>query len=325
MIAWLSILAAGWAGCGLTAWARREALRLSMYDVANHRSMHQRPTPRGGGLAIVGLAIAASILGSLLGWIDGALGMALGVGAASVGGIGWIDDRFDVSARLRLVVHLAASALATYLLWPDLPWWAGPAVVLLLTWSINLFNFMDGIDGYAGSEAACVFGYTALTAGWLGAFELAWTAGVLAAASFGFLRWNWPPARIFMGDVGSGFCGLAVGVCALRAYQVQPAFGWGVAAAYSGFWMDATLTLATRMITRQPWYAPHRLHAYQKAARALGRHAPVTWALVITNLIVLAPACFACALGILPIWGLAVWLAPLGLFLGAWSPGVQET
>jgi Fuc2NAc and GlcNAc transferase len=166
--------------------------------------------------------------------------------------------------------------------WPALPqggwpWWAGAVLAVLgLAWLLNLFNFMDGIDGLAGLQAVCVS---------VGGACLAWLAGapdagraplLLAAASAGFLVWNRPPARIFMGDVGSGFLGLMLGVLALDAARVRPGLLWGWAVLLAVFVADASVTLLRRALRGERLSAAHRSHAYQRLVRRWGGHRPVT-------------------------------------------------
>ena len=162
-----------------------------------------------------------------------------------------------------------------------------------LVWLTNLFNFMDGIDGLAGMEAVSVSG--------LGAFLLlrnrllsgAQLSLMLCAASLGFLVWNWPPAKIFMGDVGSGFLGFTLGTLALFSSKTDSTLVWPWLILLAAFLVDATVTLLRRISGRARWYEAHRSHAYQHAARASGSHAKVTLAVAAMNIGWLFPLAWA--------------------------------
>lgn len=295
----LAIIAAtfivAWA---LTGLVRRHALAAGMLDLPNARSSHVTPTPRGGGLAIVGaacLASAALFLASGLDWRAVAACWGPGLMVALVG---YVDDRRGLSQGIRLLVHLGAAALTVALTWPwpALPPVLAVAAVVGIAWMINLYNFMDGIDGLAGSEAVFVFGAAAVLV-WLTGGSPAWVALLAASASAcaGFLWWNWPPARIFMGDAGSGFVGFLVAAFALLTWrdgQLHPTV-WLILA--SLFVADASVALLRRMLRRERWYAAHRSHAYQWLARSRLGHAGVTGLGSAWNLLVLAPAAYVAA------------------------------
>lgn len=273
-----------------TALLRRYALAHQVLDVPNARSSHLVPTPRGGGVAIViafgaamtALAVASHVNRSTVIALDGA-----GVLTALVG---FADDHGHIAARWRLLAHFAVAG------W--LVAWLGPVHVMLvagrtmdpgipgivvtmiaLVWLLNLYNFMDGIDGIAGVEAMCVT---------VGAAVLYARAGIshadivplllLAAAALGFLFWNFPPARIFLGDAGSGFIGIVLGGLALRGAVVEPRMLWCWLILLGVFIVDATTTLLRRLARGDRVYDAHRNHAYQRAARMLGGHLWVTLA-----------------------------------------------
>jgi Fuc2NAc and GlcNAc transferase len=289
----------------LTAIVRRYALSAGMLDVPNPRSSHVTPTPRGGGMAIVGAVCLASAGLFLAGWLDWRLVAVCWGPGLMVALVGYADDRRGLSPGIRLLVHLGAAAIAVGLTWP----WPGIlaesisfqvllvlAVVVGIGWMINLFNFMDGIDGLAGSEAVFVLGAAALLI-WLTGGSSAWVAllGAGAAAAAGFLWWNWPPARIFMGDVGSGFVGFLVGALALLAWHAGQLHYSVWLILSSLFVADASVTLVRRMLRRERWYAAHRSHAYQWLSRTRLGHAGVTWLAWGWNLLVLAPAAYLAA------------------------------
>jgi Fuc2NAc and GlcNAc transferase len=152
---------------------------------------------------------------------------------------------------------------------------------------------MDGIDGLAGMESVCAGGLGGLLLMRSGLWAYAECAWMLAAASAGFLVWNWPPARVFMGDVGSGFLGFVLGTLAISSAKAQPRFIWPWLILLSVFIVDATLTLTRRMITGARWYEAHCSHAYQNAARRWGSHSKITLTIAAVNLIWLFPLAWA--------------------------------
>ena len=256
----------------LTGWVYVYARR-HLLDVPNERSLHAVPTPRGGGLAIVLTWSVLVTLLTLAGLIPLPWSLAWLGGGLLVAGIGSVDDHRSVAARWRLLVHFGAAVWAVFWLGglPSLqvgPWslplgpMGAPLAVVALVWLTNLYNFMDGIDGLAGAEALTVAAVAGMLLWWSGAPALALCCWALAAGSAGFLRWNWPPAKIFMGDVGSGWLGFTLGLLALVGERsgVLPALVWLIL--LSVFVWDATFTLLQRVWRGQRWYNPHRAHAW---------------------------------------------------------------
>jgi Fuc2NAc and GlcNAc transferase len=266
----------------ITGVMRRYALRAALLDVPNERSLHRNPTPLGGGLAVALVTLLGIAAGAILGKIPADVAWALGVGGALVAGVGWLDDRRDVSARMRAAVHAGASCWAAFWIWGELTPAAVVGVICIM-WAINLYNFMDGIDGLAGAEAGSV----GLIAGVLfllaGHGDLGGIALLVSAASIGFLGWNWPPARIFMGDVGSGFLGFTFGVLSLVAGQ-SGALPLALCLLLAGvFAFDATVTLLRRAVRGERWYHAHRSHAYQRLVQAGSTHAAVSGGVILVN------------------------------------------
>ncbi len=293
------VFVAAWTG---TALLRRYG-KHRLLDVPNERSSHARPVPRGGGVAIV-LAFLAGV--ALLWWqgsVSTALAAALLGGGGLVAAIGFWDDHVDLPAHVRLALHAAAAAWAVALLgpvqhvpigdatWTAPGWFAWPVSLVAIVWLLNLYNFMDGIDGIAAGEAVSV-SLAALIAAHLVGAALPGLA-LLAAASAGFLVLNWPPARVFMGDAGSGFLGYAFAVYLLLSANADARFVWVWVVLLAVFWVDATVTLVRRATAGERWYAAHRTHAYQHAAARCGRHLPVTLAVIAINLLVLLPLTIA--------------------------------
>jgi Fuc2NAc and GlcNAc transferase len=231
----LTVLAAFVISLVLTGAIRKLALAHGMLDVPNARSSHVIPTPRGGGVAIVVGATTAAIALASTGNMQLSTLAIFVVGGAAIALVGFFDDRVRLSARVRLAVHFAAAAVAMYWMGGLPPMQVGERLVtfgwegyvlgiLGIVWSLNLFNFMDGIDGIAASQGTFMTlgGATiALALGTPG--ELAPIAIASGIACLGFLMWNWPPARIFMGDAGSGYVGYILAVLALLAGREHPA------------------------------------------------------------------------------------------------------
>jgi Fuc2NAc and GlcNAc transferase len=295
----LVALASGAAAALLTARVRREAARFGLLDVPNPRSSHTGAVPRGGGLAIVAVALCAALVLTLTGrfsvpeafaWLAGGTGVAL---------VGLWDDRAGVSVRGRLLVQFAAALSVVWatqsLAAPDsaaatsphaLLWIAG---TLAVVWGANLFNFMDGIDGLAAQQAVFVAG-----AGWLlGAGPRAgaqgWMLLCLASAAAGFLGFNWAPARIFLGDVGSAFLGFALALLALVTGANNSLALWCWLILQGAFVVDATVTLSVRVLRGERASAAHRQHAYQRLARRFNSHARVSWGFAAVNILWLLP------------------------------------
>jgi Fuc2NAc and GlcNAc transferase len=304
VVAALSFLLAWFA----TGFVRRYALRNAILDIPNVRSSHAAPTPRGGGLAIVAVFMGAIVLLACAGLLRLNVALVLIGAGGAVAATGYLDDRKTLPAGIRICVHILAAIVAVGLIGGIAEEtlrrlglhgiWAGCLLALVaLTWSTNLFNFMDGIDGIAGSEAVFIAGAGALL-NWRYGGDGGLTAAMLllAAATLGFLVWNWPPAKIFMGDVGSGFLGFTLAVLGLAAsrHGAIPIEIWAILSGI--FLVDATVTLLTRMIRRERWFEAHRLHAYQNLASRWRGHLPVTVWVIIINVFWLLPWAWAAAI-----------------------------
>ncbi|MFZ3281944.1 MraY family glycosyltransferase [Pseudomonas sp.] len=296
---WIVPLLAG-VSFALTAGLRRYALARSLLDVPNGRSSHSVPTPRGGGVAIV-LSYSAALVALFGGGLISSDGLIAFLGAgAIIAVIGFLDDHGHIAARWRLLAHFFGAAWGAYWLGGLAPFtvfgfaidagWVGHLLaVVYLVWMLNLYNFMDGIDGIASLEAITVCVGGALLYGVSGHTELSWPVVLLAACVVGFLCWNFPPAKIFMGDAGSGFLGVVLGLLSLQAAWVSPALLWGWLILLGVFIVDATFTLFRRLFRGDKVYEAHRSHAYQFASRSHGSHLPVTLAVGLINLLWLLP------------------------------------
>ncbi len=264
----------------LTYFIRRYALHKSLIDMPNARSSHTLPTPRGGGLAIVSTFFICLFLLQMNGQINLYHREAIVVLLASVAiaGIGFCDDHQHIPARWRLLVHLSATAIALSFL-PHLPtiaifdWEVDLAAVsiffysLAIVWLLNLYNFMDGIDGIASTEFISVTINASILLLLKNQEDRVFPLLLLAAAVAGFLCWNWPSAKIFMGDVGSGFLGFILGIAAVITSIYTDLNIWSWLILLGIFITDATFTLIKRVLNNEVWYEAHSSHAYQHYAR----------------------------------------------------------
>ncbi len=251
----------------VTWFAIRHAINHQLVDEPGERRSHAIATPRGGGLGIV----AAVLLGGVWMAIQ-ASGQQTGLllfiaGLALVAGIGWWDDHKSLSPWIRLIVQAVAAALLAVMAWQASGTWWHVALAFGLAMALtNIWNFMDGINGLASLQAVIA---AALTAG-LHAPPLGWLAGGLAAACLGFLPFNFPRARVFLGDVGSGALGFILAGMLTWAL-IQPSASWLLLLLpLAAFLVDAGFTLAGRMLAGERWWLPHVGHVYQRLARRIG-------------------------------------------------------
>lgn len=332
---WVLSLALAGALTG-TAVLRRYALSNRLIDVPNSRSSHVLPTPRGGGVAIVVSFLLSAVLLALTGHVQWTLIWAIALPGGGVTIIGIFDDYGHIQVRWRLFWHFIAAITGLILLDGLAPIhllgtsvnlsWAGYVFgSLYLVWLLNLYNFMDGIDGLASMEAIFVCLGGALLYIVTGNYEFVWSPIALALAVVGFLYWNFPPARIFMGDAGSGFLGITLGFLSLQAAWVNPGLLWGWLILLGVFIVDATCTLFVRLVKGDKVHEAHRSHAYQYASRQFGGHLPITLSVTGINLIWLLPIATLVALGSLDgLFGLLIAYAPLILLALRFKAGQRE-
>jgi len=289
-----TVLAAIALSCVATGLVRRFALARSILDVPNHRSSHTVPTPRGGGAAIL-LAFCAGLASLATARVIALpLLMAIGGGSLVIAAIGWLDDRRSVSAGWRAGVQFVVAAWALFWLggMPSISvgsmelrvGMAGSLAALVgIVWCTNLYNFMDGIDGIAGSQAVTAGLFGGILLAQHDQLGLASIAFLTAGCSLGFLFWNWAPAKIFMGDVGSGMLGFILAAIAVAAENAGTVPLVVSALLVGPFVLDATLTLFRRLMLRERWYEAHRSHAYQRAVQSGLSHSQVSAALTTVN------------------------------------------
>jgi len=263
-----------------------------MLDQPGQRRSHQLPTPRGGGIGMV-VAMLVCLPGVLSGlpaaWPASVIA-SLFAALVLVALAGWWDDHRSLPVLPRLGAQLLAVGLFSLsLLATGLSWWWLPVLLIGGAWSINLHNFMDGIDGLLAQQAIFVGAGLALLAWAAAQPALAVAAAALAASALGFWYFNRPPARIFMGDVGSGSVGLLIFAFSAMLWRVEHALLWPALILSSAFTVDASLTLLTRMWRGRRWYTAHREHLYQWVVRRGGTHARTGAAYMGWNLLVAAP------------------------------------
>lgn len=269
----------------LTYSIRSYALKKSVMDIPNERSSHSVPTPRGGGAAI----IVAFYVGLFYfrESIDVQLFYALLCGLP-IAFIGLLDDIFTLSSKIRFLIQSISAGMALYFLGGvmhmDLVlfelqgWWLNIISFLAMVWLTNLYNFLDGIDGYAGSEAVIVgLGLFLLFHNPLGL--------VIVASALGFLVFNWHQASIFMGDIGSTTLGFIFAVFVFYDTGHGSIYVWLVL--LSLFWFDATLTLIRRYLNGECISQAHKKHGYQRLVQSGWSHDKVVWYALIFNLVFL--------------------------------------
>ncbi|CAA0079851.1 putative undecaprenyl-phosphate N-acetylglucosaminyl 1-phosphate transferase [BD1-7 clade bacterium] len=290
------------------------------------RSAHREPTPTGGGAGFILVFFLAMFVTGEQSRIFAACGcLAL---------VSWVDDVWPQKALVRLVVQLVLAVWIIVGLWPLLTQEypltrlfalvAGASLVFFLVWSTNLYNFMDGINGLAGLQAITVSS-TVLLSHWVvgGAATMSlYALPILAVCVAGFVVWNFPKARIFMGDTGSVFLGLLLAALAVQDLALgMPLFcSWIIA--QSVFYVDASLTLLRRFADGQQLMQAHSSHAYQHAARRLAGHTPVTVIVVGINLFYLLPLAVLQAAGWMPSYiALLLAVSPLIILAAGFGAG----
>lgn len=316
----------------LTGYMRYYALKKNIIDNPNERSSHTIPTPRGGGMSIV-VTFLLVLVGSMFSReLDLSTGLILAAAGFGIAVLGFLDDHGHINSMLRLAIHFVIAIGVVFFLGGfsevtlfngnvQLGWLANIIAVLFLVWLLNLYNFMDGINGIASVEA--ITATVSLAAVYL-LLNIPLSSElllILASSVFGFVLWNFPKARIFMGDAGSGFLGLILGILALIALKTDIAFFFAWIICLGVFIVDATFTLIRRVSNGHKMYDAHRSHAYQYASREYNSHTKVTIGVLFINVFWLLPMAYLAAQKVLmPEVVLLMAYIPLillALFLGA--------
>lgn len=326
--------------CVLTWGLRAYAIKHNVIDRPNQRSSHSVPTPRGGGVAIVLTLLAAMVLFYFSLQITVETFLGLFIPGLIVAIIGFLDDHGHIAARWRLLMHFLSAAIGIYFLGPfpvisvfgyelSLSWIGMILGCVYLVWMLNLFNFMDGINGLASSEAITFalssaillfINHYADSPGNLYPLTLA-----LVGAAAGFLVWNFPVAKIFMGDAGSGFLGIIIGLIILHIAKVDSHFFFAELCLMGVFIVDATTTLSRRLMSGKKVYEAHASHSYQILARKFGSHVPVTLMAIAVNIVWLLPiACFIASAKIDGVVGLVIAWLPLLYVAVKFGAGVKD-
>jgi len=297
----------------LTACARHYALRRNLMDQPGERRSHGVATPRGGGIAIVVTLLLAALVAAIA-WPTARMPLLVSaLGLVLVAGIGWWDDHRPLPAVRRLLVHLIAAALIAGLVWNATGnVWQAALALLFTTSLINIWNFMDGINGIATSQAILAgVAFALVLPG-----PLALVGIVLALACLGFLPFNFPRARIFMGDVGSGALGYAVAALVCLA-SVATSLSWLLLLVpLTAFLVDAGFTLLSRMLSGQRWMEPHTQHLYQRAVKSGATHTSVTGTYFVFGLFSITV--FNACTHLQPRWEAAVAIAWIFCATGLW-------
>jgi Fuc2NAc and GlcNAc transferase len=306
----------------ITAWVHKFALRNSIIDHPNPRSLHVEATPRGGGLSVAILLLLGIVILFRFHLLSAEVSIAAFIGGSMVAIIGWLDDKSGFPTVLRAFFYILASIWAVY-------WILGSSkfsiiddfilsfcLILGIAWLINLYNFMDGSDGLAAIQA--------ISAGIMGAVYLfdvnesglALFTLLLVAANTGFLLWNWPPARIFMGDVGSCLLGFVFGVIIVDTFinETLSLSVWLIL--LSIFICDASLTLTARFLSGKQWYRAHREHAYQRFIQMNKSHKQLLFYIILINTIFLYPMSYLAY--IFPEYNWWICIGVYSLLTGIW-------
>ena len=283
----------------MTYFMRAYALKKNIIDNPNERSSHSVPTPRGGGVAVVCSYLLALAVLMYSQQLSLHIGFTLIVAGSIIALLGFLDDHGHINSMLRLAIHflvaigvvisLGGFAEVTVFNGMQLGFIANIIAVLFLVWLLNLYNFMDGINGIASIEAITVTASMAVLYLLLNVALNNQILFLLAACVVGFLLWNFPKAKIFMGDACSGFLGLTLGVLALIALKENLALFCAWIICLGVFIVDATYTLIKRVLNGYKMYDAHRSHSYQILSRKWRSHTPVTLAVTAINLLWLFP------------------------------------
>ena len=273
---------------GLTYIVKNHAIKNSLMAEVSERSSHTAPTPHGGGIAIAITWFMGLSYLFFMQEIDNSLYYALMIGII-LSIVSYLDDLFELSAKIRLIAQALVAILGLYFLGGfeklDMFFFSLENKIIInifaffmIIWFINLYNFLDGIDGYAGSESIFLG-----TAGFIlfgGGHFL-----ILIVTVLGFLIWNWHKAKIFMGDVGSTLLGYNVAIFTIYYANIEASNLWIWIILFGLFWFDATITLFRRYRNKEKLSQPHKKHAYQRLYQSNWTHSKIVTFSILVNLI----------------------------------------
>jgi len=302
-------------------------IRHGQLDMPNERSSHRYATPRGGGIAMVlGLSVGYCIV-SLFDW--GRLPLVYVACALTIGLLGHLEDRLrDISPLLRLLAQVMCASFFVWIQggWSQLPFpeplnlelgvFGAPIAVFWIVSVVNLFNFLDGIDGYAGLHTLIVSLGLILISD-IEPIQIA--ATLLAGSSLGFLFFNWHPAKVFMGDVGSLMLGFSLAALPfLGEYATRDQTTWHLAMLMWFFLADGSFTILHRILKREPFWKPHRTHVYQLLTQTGLGHRHVSVVMALGTLIILCAVWTFKRTSVSPWWSLLVAMSSFGAYT-AWA------
>jgi Fuc2NAc and GlcNAc transferase len=280
------------------------SIKNEIIDIPNDRSSHTHPTPRGGGISISLSIIIGAIITYYLGFLSIFEFAAIFGSILIIAIVGWFDDHNDISFYWRIIFYSVASIwcmfwvgsldsikIGSIILPMSLP--VGSVVTFLgLVWFTNLYNFMDGTDGLAAIQAICAALFSGILLLYTKHDGLALISFIILSSCVGFLYWNFPPAKIFMGDIGSCVLGFTFGLLAVMSdlSGAIPVSVWCIL--LSVFICDSTFTLLKRILDGDKWYSAHRSHAYQRLAQMGMSHKKLALMIFLTNILVIWPIAY---------------------------------
>ncbi len=322
----------------LTYLLRKILISRNMLVIPSDRSSHQEPKPQGGGLSILISFIFFMVLSLFMDFIEEEIVIALTIPCLLVGLVGLKDDFHSIKPSFRLIIHFFSASTGLYLLGglPPISFFGGLVnlgfighilAVFYIVWLINLYNFMDGIDGLASLEAIFIFSSLAIFIYiTLGTTNISFLLPFLIGSVLGFLLWNFPKSFIFLGDVGSGFLGIILALTSLLIAKEIPQLFWSFLVLIGVFVVDSTYTLFFRIFSGKKFYEAHSQHLYQKIARSFNSHGKTSVLILIINLIWLMPIALLITLQkIEGIFGVILAYIPLILVCYSYNTVKQET
>ena len=289
---------------GITSLFYQYSIKKNLIDIPNERSSHSNPTPRGGGVSIAFFIFISVLVTYFIELVSFQIVMAATGGVTIIALVGWVDDHKDIAFYWRFIFYSVASIWVLFWLGSltqirigssvlPLSYLSGYVVTFLgLVWITNLYNFMDGTDALAAVQAICA----SLLAGILllneSSIGLALICFTILSSCAGFLFWNWPPAKIFMGDVGSCVLGFIFAVLAIASDKMDMVSVSVWCILLSVFICDATFTLLKRIVCREKWYKAHRSHSYQKLVQMGISHKKLALITIFINVFFIWPMAY---------------------------------